>query len=65
MVQGPRGSDAGNRLILGFQTRQFLDLISPSSWPWFNPEVVAATRASGGANLVAGMENFLRDQAAR
>jgi len=63
MVQGPRGIDPGNRRIVGFNTRQFLDMISPSNWPWFNPEVTAATRDTGGRNLVAGFGNFLRDQA--
>ncbi|NKC33612.1 PHA/PHB synthase family protein [Falsiroseomonas selenitidurans] len=64
MVQGPRGIDPGNRRIVGFNTRQFLDMISPSNWPWFNPEVTAATRDTAGRNLVAGFGNFLRDQAA-
>jgi polyhydroxyalkanoate synthase len=38
--------------------------MSPSNVPWLNPEVIEATRASGGANLKAGMRNFLEDHAA-
>lgn len=63
VVRTPGGMDPGNRRILGFNTRQFLDLISPSNWPWFNPEVTAATRDTGGRNLLAGLDNLLRDQA--
>lgn len=63
VAQGPGGIDPGNRRIVAFKTRQLLDMISPSNWPWFNPEVTAATRDNGGRNLVQGFGNFLRDQA--
>lgn len=63
VVQAPGGMNPGNRRIVGFDTRQFLDLISPSNWPWLNPEVIAATRDTAGQNLVEGFGNFLRDHA--
>ena len=59
-----RRVDPHNERIAAFAMRQWLDLISPSNFPWLNPEVIEATRASGGADLAAGMQNLLRDQAA-
>jgi polyhydroxyalkanoate synthase len=63
LVRTPRGVDRHNQRILAFTVRQGLDMISPSNVPWLNPEVIAATRTSGGANLAAGIDNFLSDQA--
>lgn len=64
LVQEPDGINPQNRRIVAFTVRQFLDLASPSNVAWLNPQVIEATRASSGANLAAGMRNFLRDQAA-
>ena len=64
LVQGPGGVNPQNRRIVAFSVRQFLDLASPSNVAWLNPQVIAATRASGGANFAAGLRNLLRDQAA-
>ena len=64
VVRGPGGVGRHNRRILAFTVRQWLDLVSPSNVPWLNPEVIEATRASGGANFVAGITNLLADQAA-
>ena len=50
--------------MVAFCMRQWLDLMSPSNVPWLNPEVIQATRTSGGANLATGLRNLLRDQAA-
>ncbi len=44
-----------------FQTRQMLDLLSPSNFPWMNPEIIAATAKQGGRNLVDGATLFTRD----
>ena len=44
-----------------FMARQTLDLISPSNFPWLNPEIIDATRQSAGANLTAGAANFAHD----
>ncbi len=64
LVRGAGGVSPPNERMVAFTVRQFLDLISPSNIPWLNPEVIEATRASGGRNLVDGMTNFLRDQLA-
>jgi polyhydroxyalkanoate synthase len=64
IVRSPGGVDPHNQRIVAFTVRQWLDLMSPSNIPWLNPEVIEATRNTGGASLVAGMRNLLRDQAA-
>ena len=64
VVQSPAGVGKPNSRIVAFTVRQWLDLLSPSNVPWLNPEVIETTRASGGANLTAGMRNLLHDQAA-
>jgi polyhydroxyalkanoate synthase len=58
------GVSPPNERMVAFTMRQFLDMISPSNIPWLNPEVIEATRASGGKNLRDGLHNFLRDQTA-
>jgi polyhydroxyalkanoate synthase len=64
VVRSPGGVGKPNERIVAFTMRQFLDLISPSNVPWLNPEVIEATTATGGRNLVAGLTNLLHDQAA-
>jgi polyhydroxyalkanoate synthase len=58
------GVSPPNERMVAFTMRQFLDMVSPSNIPWLNPEVIEATRASGGKNLREGLHNFLRDQTA-
>jgi polyhydroxyalkanoate synthase subunit PhaC len=65
LVRGAGGVSPPNERMVAFTVRQFLDLISPSNIPWLNPEVIEATRASGGRNLMDGMTNFLHDQSAK
>lgn len=47
--------------MVTFATRQILDMLSPSNFPWTNPEVRQATLREGGANLVRGWQNFADD----
>jgi polyhydroxyalkanoate synthase len=47
----------------GFMLRQALDVLSPSNVPLLNPEILEATRASGGRNLSEGARNFADDMA--
>ena len=47
--------------VVSFAARQVLDPFSPSNFPLTNPEIIEATRAEGGANLVRGGVNWLED----
>lgn len=55
------GLSPSREQVIDFVTRQWLDHWSPSNIPWLNPEITAATLASGGGNLVAGWQNLLED----
>ena len=44
-----------------FATRQFVEALSPANFPLTNPEVLAATRDTGGENLLKGLEHLLAD----
>jgi polyhydroxyalkanoate synthase len=62
VVHSPGGISIQNERMVAFTTQQWLDLISPSNVAWLNPEVLAATRKTGGQNLAVGFANFLRDK---
>jgi len=47
--------------VVNFFSRQLLDIISPSNFPWSNPEVISRTYHSGGQNLVRGYHNYIED----
>ncbi len=47
--------------VVSFATRQFLDLFSPSNFPFFNPEVIKRTTETGGANFIQGFRNWVED----
>jgi polyhydroxyalkanoate synthase len=64
VARSPGGIGRHNERIVAFTVRQWLDLISPSNVAWLNPEVIEATRTTGGANIASGARNFLRDHAA-
>ncbi len=44
-----------------FQTKQFVDAMSPANFPVLNPDVLKVAQESGGQSLVRGLENMLRD----
>jgi polyhydroxyalkanoate synthase subunit PhaC len=58
---GVRGVTARHEAIAEFATRQFLDMFSPSNFPWTNPEIAERTVRQAGANLVRGAQNFGED----
>ena len=60
-IEGAEGLDDRERKKVALLTRNFLDAISPSNYPGTNPEVIRATLAEDGENLVRGLENLLRD----
>jgi polyhydroxyalkanoate synthase len=64
VVRNTPGVARRNQQMVAFTVRQWLDLISPSNVPFLNPEVIEATRRTGGANFVKGFGNLLRDQVA-
>jgi poly[(R)-3-hydroxyalkanoate] polymerase subunit PhaC len=47
--------------MVSFAARQALDVVSPANFPLTNPEVLEATVAQGGMNLVRGAFNFAED----
>jgi len=47
-----------------FWTKQWADALSPANFPLTNPEVMAETVRTGGANLVRGARNLAKDVAA-
>ncbi|MCP5433448.1 MAG: class I poly(R)-hydroxyalkanoic acid synthase [Alphaproteobacteria bacterium] len=55
------GVDEATRRKIDFYTRQFADALSPTNFAFTNPEVIKATLASNGENLVNGLENLLED----
>ena len=63
VVRSPGGVSPHNERMVAFTVRQWLDLISPSNFPLLNPEVIEATRTTGGRNFLAGFANYLRDRA--
>ncbi|MBE3557823.1 MAG: class I poly(R)-hydroxyalkanoic acid synthase [Ktedonobacteraceae bacterium] len=61
MASQAQNLDKRQQRKLIFYLRQFLDAISPSNFPFTNPQVIHATIESGGQNLLKGTENLLRD----
>ena len=47
--------------MVSFAARQFLDMFSPSNFPFTNPEVVEKTIETGGANFIRGFQNWVED----
>ncbi len=46
---------------LRFSARALTEAMSPSNFPWTNPQVLQRTAETGGQNLVKGMGNMLAD----
>ena len=60
-IREVKGMDRVTARKVEFYTRQFVDALSPSNFVATNPEVLTATLASGGQNLLRGLENLLVD----
>ena len=60
-IRDVKGMDEASARRVDFYTRQFVDALSPSNFVATNPEVLTATLASGGQNLLRGLENLLAD----
>jgi polyhydroxyalkanoate synthase len=61
MVGKLHGLDEKERGRVAFYTRQFADAFAPTNFPLTNPDVLKATLASNGENLVKGLDNLLAD----
>ena len=59
------GLDPAVREKLVFAVRAMADALSPSNFPMTNPEVIARTVETGGANLTTGLERLVRDVAGK
>ena len=55
------GIDDVQRERLRFTAGMLSDAMSPSNFPWTNPQVLKRTAETGGQNLVKGMNNMLTD----
>jgi len=53
--------DSHTAHMVQFYTGQWIDALSPSNYPWTNPEVMRLTVESDGENLIRGMQNLLED----
>lgn len=60
-TRGIHGATSHHLTLLNFVGRQFLDTLSPSNFPWSNPEVLDATIETRGANLLQGAGLALDD----
>jgi polyhydroxyalkanoate synthase len=56
-----RGVARPNEAIVEFSVRQMLDVLAPSNFAATNPEVLQKTFRTGGANFVAGWQNWCSD----
>ncbi len=65
VVHTPNGVQKSSESMMSFSARQWLNTISPSNFPWLNPQVIDKTLSSGGKNLVHGTLQFLSDNLAR
>jgi len=55
------GLPAESEKKVAFFTRQYVDALSPSNFAMTNPQVLRETVASGGQNLLKGLDNLLGD----
>ena len=60
-VASVEGLDDATKRKVDFFTRQYIDALAPSNFALTNPEVFRETIASGGQNLVRGLNNLLDD----
>src|SRR5436190_2064565 len=60
-VANVEGLDERTRKKVDFFTRQYIDAVAPSNFALTNPEVFRETIATGGQNLVKGLNNLLDD----
>jgi polyhydroxyalkanoate synthase len=62
-VRNAEGLDDHTRQKAKFYVEQILNALSPSNFPVSNPEILRATLASNGANLIEGLKHLEQDMA--
>jgi polyhydroxyalkanoate synthase len=60
-VGGVEGLPEESQKKIAFFTRQYVDALAPSNFAATNPQVLRETLASGGQNLIKGLNNLLAD----
>ncbi len=60
-VKDVEGLSPESEKKVAFFTRQYIDALSPSNFILTNPQVLRETLASGGENLIRGLNNLLAD----
>ncbi len=58
---GVHGVTAQHERQVRFLTRQWLDRLAPSNFPWSNPEVVERATRENGQNFIRGLRYLLED----
>ena len=61
MIENAATVDSKTRHRAEFYLNQFVSALSPSNFPFTNPEVIRATVSTGGHNLAEGMTQLLED----
>jgi polyhydroxyalkanoate synthase len=60
-MTGVRGVSSAHERIVDFTMRQLLDIVSPSNFPWSNPEILKKSIEENGQNFLRGGINFWED----
>ncbi len=60
-VSSVEGLPDESRKKVNFFTKQYIDALAPTNFALTNPQVVKETMRTGGANLVKGLNNLLKD----
>ncbi len=60
-VAGVEGLPEDSQKKIAFFTRQYVDALAPSNFAATNPQVLRETLATGGHNLIKGLNNLLAD----
>jgi len=60
-ARAPRGVAKPHENVVAFTLRQLLDMVSPTNFPWTNPQVLKAATEQGGANFLRGWQNWWED----
>ena len=58
---GLRGVTSRHERLTEFAARQVLDTVAPSNFILTNPDIIERTLATGGRNLLAGLNNLVED----